>query len=130
MSTDVSTRESIKEVLVKQFDEQHDTRMFYDEWFLHEVMKKEREYKGLLLLEKKPLELNPLVPTRYSFQVLVTPSSRKTGQWQVTIFKDSEPQGHKDYETFEDAIEDNISDWFNQGLWCWDNNDIEKGRSL
>ena len=130
MSTDVITRELIKEMLLKQFDEQHDTQMFYDEWYLHEVMRTEQAYKKLILLENKPLELNPLVPTLYSFRVLITPSARNNKRWQVTILKKDEPQGHKDYDTFEEAVEDNISDWFNQSLWCWDNNDIEKERTL
>lgn len=121
-------RESIKDVLLKQLDEATDTRIFFDEWFLHDVMMKEREYKKMLLLEKRPLELNPLVEKAFSFRVLVTPSSRKETDWQVTIFKGDEPQGHKEYDTFEEAVEDNISEWFNQGLWCWEDNDNEKGK--
>lgn len=121
--------EKIKEVMLRQLNED-DTRLFYDEWFLRDVMEKEQDYKELLIQIEQPLELNPLQPGRFTFRVLVTPSTRPNVNWQVTIFKGDEPQGHREYETFKEAIEDNSEEWFNQGLWCWKDNDIEKGLAV
>jgi len=113
--------DGIKEFMLKQCDENTDARIFFDEWFLHDLNKKTEEYKELLLAEEKPLELIPLKVTPFSMRALVTPSAQLPGQWQVTLFNSSgnEPQGHRSYSTFKEAILDNVDEWFSNGLWGW-----------
>lgn len=107
----------LKAFVLKMGSESGNTDVFFDELLLREIKEKTNEYMFLLMQSKKPLSLNPLVESNFSNQVCITPSSRTDGEWQVTIFKQGEPLGHKEYRTFEEAVKDNALEWFTQGLW-------------
>lgn len=111
--------EDIKSIMLKQLNDPDGTRAFFDEGYLQELMNQEKNYREMLVREQKAIELNPLMTTDYSFQVFLTPSARTGGEWQVTIFKKGEPLGHKEYETFAEAVDDNLTEWFILGMWCW-----------
>lgn len=117
MTNQEESLNALKGYLLNLSDEEYTTRLFFEEKTLHDLMTKEKEYENLLLSRECAFELNPLKPTPYSFTVLVTPSARKEGDWQVTLFKGMEPQGHREYPTYKEAVLDNVTEWFNQGLW-------------
>lgn len=123
---DTTNLQGLKLFMLQQLSDGADVRVFFDEWFLHDLKNKSEEYKEFLLEEEKALELIPLKETPYSMRALVTPSAQLPGEWQVTLFNHAgtEPQGHRSYETFEAAILDNVEEWFANGLWCWEDNGI------
>lgn len=107
----------LKDFVLKMGRESGCADIFFDDVLLQEIQDKTREYMSVLMKIKKPLYLNPLMESKFSNDVYITPSTRIDGEWQVTIFKQGEPLGHKEYKSFEEAIEDNALEWFNQGLW-------------
>lgn len=120
-----SEEEAIKQFLCLQFEEGVDVRLFHDQELLQQMMEKERAYKHMLAEMGCPFSLYSINPTAQNTKVYVTPSARDNHLWQVTIFSGTEPQGHREYESFVEMIDDNAQDWFSQGLWCSKGNSIE-----
>lgn len=95
-------------------------KLFHDEEFMVRYVELEQQYHKLLVKNGKRLgrlRLAPICQEHYNNVVLVTPSARKKGEWQRTIFLRSEPISHKEYESLEDVISDNASEWFRHGIW-------------
>lgn len=107
----------LQEFVLKMGAESGSTDIFFDELLLREVQERSNEYMLALIKLNRPLNLYPLIDSKFSNEVYITPSSRAEGEWQVTIFKGSEPLGHQEYKTFDEAIKENSLEWFTQGLW-------------
>lgn len=113
----------IKKILLHniQMEEDEFTRLlFFDDKFLAELIKLEAYYRAYLLTkinQTGSLRLSSLDKLHTNEVVLITPSARKTGMWQRTVFWKGEPISHQEYERLEELVNSNSGDWLQYGMW-------------
>lgn len=105
---------------IEMADDDFVERLFNDEAFFENHSRIEVLYKNHLLETGGKLgylQLNSLSKERTTNIVMATPSARVKGEWQRTIFVNETPMSHRDYETMEELVTENIGEWFRNALW-------------
>jgi hypothetical protein len=106
--------------IIKMNEDELAQKLFNDESFVENYHKTEVLYGDYLLKTGKKmgsLQLNPLSKEHSNHVVMVTPSARVKGEWQRTIFWDTTPMSHREYQTMEELVAENVGDWFQHALW-------------
>lgn len=106
--------------IIKMDEDELAQKLFNDALFFENYQKTETLYGNYLLkIGKKmgSLQLNPLSKEHSNQVVMVTTSTRIKGEWQRTIFWNTTPMSHREYQTMEELIDENVGDWFQHALW-------------
>lgn len=106
--------------IISMDDDEFTQKLFFDDVFLTRYNSLEREYGRYLLKKGKKaghLQLNPLSKEHSNHVVLVTSSTRKKEAWNRTVFLKGEPLSHREYDSLEELVNENIGDWFQHALW-------------
>ena len=105
---------------IEMDDDEFVQKIFNDEIFFENHSKIEVLYKNHLLKIGEKLgylQLNSLAKERSNNVVMVTPSTRVQGEWQRTIFVNTTPMSHREYQTIEELVTENVGEWFRNALW-------------